>query len=202
MSSDLLLRQDDGAHKRLLWRRLDAPGLEYSEFGPLAQPGWRMMGHVITVTDGFPAHLRYVVACDARWQTLTTRLSIDMPGKPTQLILNHEEGGLALGPWSLDGEQQPALADCIDVDLGFSPVTNTLPVRRLGLAVGEAREITAAWVRFPELDVVPMRQRYTRLAERLYRYQNVESEFTADLTLDDDGLVVTYPGIWERVTSI
>jgi hypothetical protein len=93
----------------------------------------------------------------------------------------------------------PAVAGCLDVDLAFTPATNILPLRRLGLAVGESREMTAAWVRFPELSVEPLAQRYTRLDERRVRYESRGGAFTAELEVDELGLVVRYPPLWERV---
>jgi uncharacterized protein len=93
----------------------------------------------------------------------------------------------------------PAVAGCLDVDLAFTPATNILPLRRLGLAVGESRELTAAWVRFPDLSVEPLAQRYTRLDERRMRYESRGGSFTADLEVDELGLVVSYPPLWERV---
>jgi hypothetical protein len=93
----------------------------------------------------------------------------------------------------------PAVAGCLDVDLAFTPATNILPLRRLGLAVGESREMTAAWVRFPDLSIEPLAQRYTRLDERRVRYESRGGAFTAELEVDELGLVVRYPPLWERV---
>jgi hypothetical protein len=59
--------------------------------------------------------------------------------------------------------------------------------------------VRAAWVRFPNLNVEPLDQTYTRLGERTYRYQS--GTFEADLEVDDEGLVLDYPGIWRRVGS-
>jgi hypothetical protein len=43
-------------------------------------------------------------------------------------------------------------------------------------------------------------QRYRCLeAGRLYRYEAVDRSFAADLTVDEDGLVVDYPGLFHRV---
>ena len=58
------------------------------------------------------------------------------------------------------GVALPALAGCIDIDLAISPCTNTLPLRRRAFADGEARVLTMAYIRVPELTVEPMRQRY------------------------------------------
>jgi uncharacterized protein len=58
-----------------------------------------------------------------------------------------------------------------DVDLEVTPSTNTIPIRRLDLKVGESQEVNAVWVRFPSLELEPLRQQYTRHDENHYRYQ-------------------------------
>jgi hypothetical protein len=65
----------------------------------------------------------------------------------------------------------------VDLDLGSTPATNTIPIRRLALEIGETTDITVAWVRFPELDVVASEQRYTRLATDRWRYQSGDYDF-------------------------
>ena len=95
----------------------------------------------------------------------------------------------------MDGAPVRALKGCTDVDLGCSPATNTLPIRRLRLAVGASHTIRAAWVRFPELVVEKAAQTYTRLDEFTYRYAS--GTFEAELTVDDDGLVAGY-AVWRR----
>ena len=91
------------------------------------------------------------------------------------------------------------LDGCIDADLEWSPSTNTLPIRRLGLAVGESRAVTAAWLRFPSLQVQRIDQSYERLAENRYRYRS--GLFTADLAVDDDGIVLQYGVNWKAVAT-
>lgn len=66
----------------------------------------------------------------------------------------------------------------IDIDLGWSPSTNTLPIKRLNLEIGQSSgELIAAWVRFPELTLQPLPQEHIRLAERQYRYSSRGSAF-------------------------
>jgi hypothetical protein len=99
------------------------------------------------------------------------------------------------GNWTVDGSAARSLKGCTDVDLGCSPSTNTLPIRRLRLAIGASATIRAAWVRFPELTVVKADQAYTRLDEFTYRYAS--GDFASELTVDDDGLVASY-AVWRR----
>jgi hypothetical protein len=93
----------------------------------------------------------------------------------------------------------PDLDNCLDVDLEWSPSTNTLPIRRLGLAIGDMKTVTAAWVRFPSLEVQRLDQSYERVDERRYRYRS--GRFTADLAVDEDGVVLQYGVNWKAVAT-
>ncbi|HSK19551.1 MAG TPA: putative glycolipid-binding domain-containing protein, partial [Longimicrobiales bacterium] len=86
-----------------------------------------------------------------------------------------------------------------DIDLAFTPATNTLPIRRLGLKTGEAAATDAVWVRFPELTIERLPQRYAHIEDHTYRYESRGGSFTADLIVDGQGVVITYGDIWERV---
>jgi len=99
------------------------------------------------------------------------------------------------GSWTVDGVPVKALKGCIDVDLGCSPSTNTLPIRRLRLGDGQSKTIQAAWVRFPSLTVEKGAQTYTRIDEFTYRYKS--GTFEAELIVDDDGIVAQYAE-WQR----
>ncbi|GAT73858.1 hypothetical protein MHM582_2353 [Microbacterium sp. HM58-2] len=117
----------------------------------------------------------------------------------------HDDRGRSLalrrsesGAWTAGGHDRPDLAAAVDIDLSFSPFTNTLPVRRLGLGIGESRDIVTAYVT-PALDVLPDPQRYTRTGERHYLYESRDSDFRREILVDADGLVVDYPGLFTRV---
>jgi hypothetical protein len=72
-----------------------------------------------------------------------------------------------------------------DVDLGISPCTNTLTIRRLGLEIGELGHLDAVWVRFPEMNVEVLTQTYERLGDRMFRYTS--PGFQRGIEVDDAG---------------
>ena len=88
---------------------------------------------------------------------------------------------------------------CLDADLSVTPATNTLPIRRLNLGIGKSKSVVA-WIRFPELTVQPLSQRYARTAENIYRYGS-DTGFSAEIVVDDLGLVIAYPGGWDRIAA-
>jgi len=73
-----------------------------------------------------------------------------------------------------------------------------MPARRLG---GEPVDHVMAWVSVPDLAVLRSEQRYEPIDASHVRYIGLDSDFTADLELDEDGLVVRYPRLAERVPS-
>ena len=81
----------------------------------------------------------------------------------------------------------------------MTPFTNTLPIRRLALHPGDVEEIAVLYVDVPKLEVGFKAQRYTGLAERRVRFESLDSDFRRDLDLDDEGYVVRYPGLFQRL---
>lgn len=157
--------------------------------------GWVLAGVVVASYEQRPLDVRYRVAVDGGWATRSVAITTDDLTRPRALHLDRSTDGT----WTIDGEAAPELEGCVDVDVGVTPSTNTLPIRRLGLAVGGEEEVDVAWVRFPALRVERGRQTYARIAPDVWRYRS--DGFTADLTVDEDGLVVRYgDDLWRRVT--
>jgi hypothetical protein len=90
------------------------------------------------------------------------------------------------------------LADFDFFDLGLSPLFNSLPVwRDRMLERGEARDYMMQFVSVPELRVTESKQRYEPLESRRLRYRS--GDFAAELDFDEDGIVLRYEGLAERV---
>jgi hypothetical protein len=177
--------------RRVAWRRSDDVQADEHCALTVRNGGLSLVGTVLGAEGGVPVRVEYrVMANDAG---LTTAVHVrDLRGFEARTIALARD---AKGGWTLDGKAAPALRRCTDVDLGCSPSTNTLPIRRLRLGIGASHTIQAAWVRFPGLTVVKTAQTYTRLDELTYRYAS--GAFEEELSVDDDGLVTTY-AVWQR----
>ena len=44
-------------------------------------------------------------------------------------------------------------------------------------------------------------QRYTRVAERRYRLENLDSGYAVEILVDDAGLVLEVPDLWARAPN-
>lgn len=181
--------------RAVLWRALRTPGTEYCALWEEEQ-GWSLQGTAVLSAEEPLTEVRYRVSSDPSWRT--RQVEVVLSADHEQRVDLVADGD---GHWTTEGRELVEVRGSVDVDLGFSPSTNTLPMRRLGLAVGESAEVRAAWVRFPEMTVEPLPQRYTRIGPERYLYESLASDFRAELEVDDLGLVVRYPGGWERAAA-
>lgn len=144
------------------------------------------------IHDRQPCRLNYLVRCDSDWRTLSAKVA----GWVGDEVIGVDISVDADQNWWLNKWQCTNVAGCVDLDLNFSPLTNTLPIRRLNLAVGGEAKVAAAWLKFPSFKLEPLEQVYRRLKGSKYRYESVESRFVTELEVDNTGLVTNYPNFW------
>jgi uncharacterized protein len=144
-----------------------------------------------------PFRLTYRLAWDESWSIRQVDLSV-MTDRSTRSIRLTTDGK---GHWrDGDGRTRDDLEGCLDVDIWPTPFTNTFPIRREPMAVGERRQFRVAWIFGPDLTVHPQPQAYTRLVDRVYLFENLDgSGFKAELPVDDDRIVLDYPDLFRRV---
>lgn len=180
------------------WRDWDGHGIEHCVCHQ-NDSGMILEGVVAGTRHGLYGGY-YFVRTDDDFRTRTVRVMyVDGPR------LHVEADGE--GHWRdvISDRPIPELEGCFDVDIGITPATNTLPIKRLKLVEHESRDIAAAYVPLPDQidgDFLPKRaeQRYTCLTpNRRYRYEGLFRDFTADLEVDDAGLVIDYPDTFQRV---
>lgn len=178
--------------RRVAWRRSDEVEVDEHATLTIRDTGLSFVGTVLGAEAGIPVRIEYRVMTEGVGGMTTAAHVRDLRGFE-QRALTLERS--AKGAWSVNGKADRRLRGCTDVDLGCTPSTNTLSLRRLRLGVGQSRTIQAAWVRFPELTVEKSAQTYSRLDEFTYRYES--GTFSAELVVDEDGVVANY-AVWRR----
>ncbi|WP_412543738.1 putative glycolipid-binding domain-containing protein [Longispora sp. K20-0274] len=183
------------------WQRVDPPGTElalFREHAGLTAEGSSVVG------GARPYTLRYSLVTDDLWRTQRFDVEVAGAGWRRTARLEHAAGRwrVATGEeGQLDGsvpgiDDADRLEDAVDVDLGFSALTNTLPIRRLDLLsapVGTVHKLTMVFVRVPTLEVYPHEQTYTVVGPGRIGYWSLG--YTAELAIDDHGYVTHYPGL-------
>lgn len=175
------------------WKPLGGDGLEHLQLR--VDHGVTAKGMIVGDRFGLPYALRYDISCDEQWRVRELRIE-DINGKGLVLKGNGE------GHWvDHEGRHLRELDGAIDVDLAASAFTNTLPLRRLGAGLVERTVIQVAYVAVPDLSCTLARQAYTRLSKDQVSYEGPDRDFQAKLEVDQDDVVVLYPGLFVRVAQ-
>ena len=104
----------------------------------------------------------------------------------------------ANGNWKFNGNADKKFSGCIDVDLSLTPFTNTLPVNRLNMDIQNEQVIEVLYCDVLQNEFRKVNQRYIRLSDAIYRFQNVPNDFESEIEVDGNGFIVNYPQLFKR----
>jgi hypothetical protein len=130
---------------------------------------------------------------------VTKRLSLHLvrAGGDTQISITRDNQNAWLVQ-SARGMERSDFGGAQDVDLALSPFFNALPIRRLGLnrATADAADVPVAYLYLPSGEVTAASLSYTP-ADAAVAVVSPVADTT--ITVDDNGFVINYPGLAERV---
>jgi uncharacterized protein len=182
------------------WEHREARrGFEVAYFSA-SREGRHVHGSTVAVEADQPWVVTYDIDVDEHWRTRHTVVTSRTLDGDRAVVLDHD----GAGAWWVDGVAAADLTGCLDVDLEASALTNAFPIRRTGLLEGEGVDAPAAYVHASGSNVERLEQTYRRLEDdresdgQRYRYTAPAFEFSCELTLDDAGLLLTYPGLAVR----
>lgn len=196
--------------RAVAWVKEDPFGVEFAE----VTLGQRQLSAVGVAIGTHPVPYRLDYTLETRRGFVTSRLRVVTRGQGWRRRLDLRRA--ASGAWSTlteaegdapfppPGGDVGLLVGALDCDLGLSPLTNSMPVLRHALLRGGGPiDFHMAWVSVPDLGVHFSDQRYRFVRgdqdQYVIRYEDLGGRFVADLTFDQDGLVLHYPGLARRL---
>lgn len=182
----------------LTWLGADVPRLEGARI-VLGERRMRATGALVSAaTDDRPAYSA-TYSLSTGESGVVSRVSVravNAAGE-RQVTLNRSEEGI----WLVDhgqGAERNDFEGAVDVDVEWCVLFNAVPVRRLGLHQGSAEHtLPVVYVRLPDLSVQLVRQTYAADHGSAVSFRH--GDFNAELTVDEHGIVVDYPGLSRRI---
>ncbi len=180
----------------LIWQHLEAPGWEHVRV-ITEHPGWTVFDSILArEANGQVLRGGYTLVVDKEWRTLELRFMLESEPGSMQGIHLLSEGD---GRW-FDADEQhiPELDGILDVDIQWSPLTNTLPLNRIGMETGSHHDIRLAYIALPEPRLQVVEQHYHRPDTSTLELSVPGSNEKYPMTVDEDGYVVHYPELFDR----
>lgn len=179
--------------KNILWTGREYYSLENCLINT-TDAGVEITSAIVGLYQGKLYRVEYRIETNANWETRIVEINCQHNNN-RQLINLHREGKSG---WLLDGKKSPAFDGCADVDIPLTPFTNSLPINRLRIGVGSEQIIPVIYIDVLAGEVKPVQQKYIRLSENEYHYENIPNDFEADIVVDESGFVVDYPELFVR----
>ena len=180
----------------IIWTRVGEPGHDACQLLEGVST-WKLLGKAEFRSAGELVALDYEVVCDSVWRTLRGNVSGWWGDKNVALEIKR----VANTVWTMNGTVVDGLDSCIDLDLGFSPATNLISIRRLALSVGQRAYVPAAWLDLPIGSLERLDQSYECRTGSTFWYQAPRFDYRALLEVSESGFVRRYPGLWEQVAD-
>lgn len=184
------------------WQAEDGSALEGARV-LIGATGLRASGRIVRAAPGVELTASYRLTVDEGGSVQRLSVTAAIAERERHLTMNRTEDGY----WLLDdgsGSTRSEFGGAVDVDLERSPLFNTLPIRRLALHTQPGDHvIPVVHVSLPSLSVELVDQRYRTVSvvdgdsPGVVAFSSGDVE--ADLTVDADGIVATYPGLGFRV---
>jgi uncharacterized protein len=172
------------------WRRLDIPGRDAAALRKTVE-GYELFGQSVFLDPRGPTALRYVLKLHADWSTAEGRITGFIGERSIDdRIIRTADG------WTFNG-RSCGMADVLDLDLGFTPATNMVQLRRVSLSIGESAQFDVAWLEAGDEGLHRLPQEYSRSTDREYPYASPQNDYRETIVLDATGFAAEYPGLWQ-----
>jgi hypothetical protein len=178
----------------LFWRRTDVEGLE--RLALTVEPGAITAVSTVVCVESGGFRLDHRWELDADWRAQS--VIVERWGTQGHALVRLERAGSG---WRVNGAPRPDLDGAEEPDLSVTPFCNTFPIRRTPMGSGACLTLDTAFIDGDAMTVARSSQRYDRQGPRRLRYVDLglSKGFEADLVVDEQGLVLQYEHLFERV---
>jgi len=184
-----------------VWDRLDEKTIEYCRvtYAELISVNSDITG----IVDDSPFHVNYNLIINNDWQIYSFSIKA-WTGKEINIFLKRinsfDEKSFV---WSDEaGNLYPDFNECLDIDISLTPLTNTLPIRRLSPGKNQPAIIDVLYVEMPSGNLKHVKQRYTNLGKNTYLYESLDSDFKSEININENGFVTQYSVYWKLIKHL
>lgn len=179
---------------KVVWNSEEQYGCEYLS---ILEANEKLVVHstiIYVAEETDDAHLvNYQVNLDSNWITKKVMLNVNQ-----RALELHSDGR---GNWfNSEGVGIETLKGCMDIDISATPFSNSLPINRLQWTSNQTENFHMVYIAVPSLEYkkVPQSYQYLRKEDglRYFLYRCYDYETT--IAVDSSGLVVDYPGVFNR----
>ncbi|MGV3460607.1 MAG: putative glycolipid-binding domain-containing protein [Flavobacterium sp.] len=177
----------------ICWKAIENDTIEDCRI-TATQAGYAIQSSISGKAEGKVVDADYEIATDSEWQVVSLSVQGRIGDVDYKAFMQNNNG-----QWTdAEGNIYTEFDGFKYIDITLTPLTNTLPVNNLKLGDGESAEINVVYIDVLERKIYPDRQKYTKISDFRYKFENSGGAFTADIEFDRNGFVTYYPQLFNR----
>ena len=196
-SIPLAVLKNQSMQTNLLWAGREYHSIENC-LVDTTNKGSEITSTIIGHYDNKIYQVEYRIKTNHNWETVFFEINSRHNNRIQSLLFE----GDGKGNWTSNNKQASQFKGCIDIDIPLTAFTNTLPINRLKLIQDQEQEIQVIYLDLLEEQIKPVRQKYKRLSNTEYHYENVPNDFEANIQVDESGFVIDYPMLFVRTAAL
>ncbi len=181
----------------LLWKGREYNSLENCLVN-VTEAGVAVNSVIVGGYEGKIYRVEYYIRTNEKWETVFLEIMSQHSNTKEHFVFE----GDGNRNWKINENTDSQFNGCTDVDIPLTPFTNSLPINRLKMQNDKGHEIRVIYVDLLIKQITPVRQKYVRLSDTRYHYENIPTDFQADIEVDGLGYVVDYPSLFIRSAAI
>ncbi|WP_213280342.1 putative glycolipid-binding domain-containing protein [Chryseobacterium indologenes] len=182
--------------KTLIWKGILYQSLEYFNVQS-DDKGYNVESRIIGCYKDKIYTVDYRMFIDKNWIVQNFLIESEVNKVKTMLA-----GKRLQDQWTINNVINPKFNHFKFIDISLTPFTNTLPINNLNLAENSSQKIDVIYIDVLNQHIRPVQQQYTRTTSHQYLYENIENDFKAEVSVDESGLVISYPELFEKIIEL
>jgi uncharacterized protein len=179
--------------KNILWTGIEYHSVENCIL-TITDKGAKVTSSIVGKYANELYKIEYRIRINQFWETTSFEMESQLHNTMKRVRFRRQ----GKGRWFVNGRLDKKLNGCIDIDISLTPFTNALPINRLKPAENQVEQIMVLYVDVLGEKIMPVQQKYTRLSDADFKFENVPNDFESVISVDELGLVVEYPGLFKR----
>lgn len=179
--------------KTILWKGIIYNSLEYFNLTQADNVFVAKSKIVGTYNDNIYS-VNYHLIIDSEWLIQNFHITYEVNGMEKML-----QGDKIMNKWEINGQIDEDFTDFKFIDISLTPFTNTLPIKNINMPLAQENEIHVIYLDILNGSITPVKQKYIKKNDDMYRFENVPNDFEADIKIDSFGLVEFYPELFQKI---
>ncbi len=182
--------------KTVIWKGLFYDSLEYCKIKERSN-FFFVESKILGIFENKIYSMDYKLEINPNWSISNFEINYEVNN-----IKNVIKGNKANNEWIINDKIEKELLGVDFIDISLSPFTNSLPINNLNLKIGEEKIIDVIYLNILESEINLVKQKYKRIGEKIFKYENIPNDFEAEIEIDEFGLVKYYPKLFKKLAGL